>query len=102
MRSPLFLAAALALWLTACAVPQPEFAQAPPPPAAPGSCNAEVAQFAVGQAYGEAIADEVRRRSGARVVRTLRPGQVVTMEYNSERVTLDLDGGGRVTRVRCG
>jgi len=96
-RSMLLLAAFASL--AACAHQQPV---APPAPAAPGSCNAAAAQFAVGQAYGEAIADEARRRSGARVSRALRPGQVVTMEYNSERLNLELDAGSRVVRVRCG
>ncbi|TWO68729.1 hypothetical protein FN976_22320 [Caenimonas sedimenti] len=106
MRGALLLASTLALALSACAPPprqqQEQFSQVPPPPAAPGGCNAEGAQFAVGQPYGEALADQVRRRSGATVLRTIRPGQIVTMEFSSERVTLDLDGGGRVTRVRCG
>jgi hypothetical protein len=106
MRGTLLFASALALALSACAPPprqqQEQFSQVPPPPSAPGSCNAEAAQFAVGQAYGEALADQVRRRSGAALVRTLRPGQIVTLEFSSERLTLDLDGSGRVTRVRCG
>lgn len=102
MRGTLLLAPALALLLAACAA-QPEFGQAPPPPpTAPGTCDAGAAQFAVGQAYGEALADQVKRRSGASALRTLRPGQVTTMEYIADRVTLDLDGAGRVTRVRCG
>ena len=103
MRGSILFSPVLALVLAACAAPpSPEFSQAPPPPAAAGSCNAEAAQFAVGQAYGEALADQVRRRSGAAVLRTIRPGQIVTLEYSSDRVTLDLDGGGRVSRVRCG
>lgn len=97
LRSTLLLAAFVSL--AACAAPPPA---APPAPAAPGSCDAKAAQFAVGQAYGEAIADEARRRSGARVSRALRPGQVVTLEYNSERLNLDLDAANRVIRVRCG
>ena len=92
---------AAALLLAACAAQQEP---TPPPaqPAGPGACNAAPAQFAVGYAYGEAIAEEVRRRSGARSVRTIRPGQIVTMEYVVDRATLDLDAAGRVTRVRCG
>ena len=85
---------------TGCASKPPE--AVPPVPASPAVCNAEPAQFAVGHAYGEAIAEEVRRKSGARSSRAIRPGQVVTMEYSPERVTMDLDAAGRVTRVRCG
>ena len=56
----------------------------------------------MGQAYGEALADEVRRRSGASDLRVMRPGMAGTMEFNPQRVNLDLDAGNRVTRVRCG
>jgi hypothetical protein len=40
--------------------------------------------------------------SGSSVVRTLRPGQVVTMEYRFDRVSIHLDDKGYVTRVTCG
>lgn len=103
----LFLGAASVLALAACGASpdqqQGPFSQAPPPPpAASGTCNADGAAAAVGHAYGEAVAEEARKNSGARVVRALRPGQAVTLEFSSERLTLDLDGAGRVTRARCG
>ena len=103
MRGALLFAPVLALLLAACAAPK-EFAQAPPPPSTipAAGCNAEAAQFAVGQAYGEAIADQVKMRSGASAVRALRPGQAVTMEFIADRVNLDLDAAGKITRVRCG
>ena len=102
MRGTFLLTPVLALVLAACAAPPAEFAQAPPPPAAPAVCNADPGQFAVGQPHAEALADQVRRETGASSVRALRPGQAVTMEFNAGRVNLDLDAGGRVTRVRCG
>jgi hypothetical protein len=111
MRGPL-IAALLAATLAACGAPAkaPEFNQAPPPPAdvttttttAPATCDAAAAGFAMGQAYSESLAEDVRRRTGARTVRSLRPGQAVTLEYNAERINLDLDLAGRVTRARCG
>lgn len=100
-RAAALVAAATATLLTACA--------APPPPAAPpptiglgGQCNAQAAQFAVGLPYGEAIAEEVRRKSGAGGSRLIRPGMAVTMEYDSGRINIEVDGTGRVTRLRCG
>ena len=93
------LLAALLLALTACAAPPPP---EPAAPALPGGCDASKAQFAVGHPPGLAIQDQARERSGARMVRTLRPGQLVTMEYNAERLNLELDAGGTVVRVRCG
>ena len=94
------LLASMLLALGACAAPPEPAAPAAPP--ALGSCDASKAQFAVGHEAGLAIQDQARERSGARVVRTLRPGQPVTMEYSADRLNLALDAGGRVVRVTCG
>jgi hypothetical protein len=48
------------------------------------------------------LENDARARSGAKVVRVVRPGQMVTMEFNTERLTIEVDGSGRVIRVRCG
>jgi hypothetical protein len=92
--------AAMLLALGACAAaPAPETPAASAPP---GSCDASKAQFAVGREPGLAIQDQARERSGARLLRTVRPGQIITMEYSGDRLTLELDASGKVTRVRCG
>ncbi len=99
-RSLSFVALPLLLVLAGCAT-----APAPAPaPAGPGggACNAAAAQFVVGRNADAAMQEAARLRSGARIVRTLRPGQVVTMESSGERLNLELDAGGRVVRVRCG
>jgi hypothetical protein len=70
--------------------------------AAAAACDPQAAQFAVGYTYTEALAAEARNRSGASVVRVLRPGQATTMEYSEDRINLEVDAGNRVTRVRCG
>jgi hypothetical protein len=93
------LLAATLLALSACAASPPP---APPEPVAGGACDASRAQFAVGQQPGVAVLDQARERAGARLVRTLRPGQPVTMEYNAERLNLNLDASGKVVRVTCG
>ncbi|HEY0822779.1 MAG TPA: I78 family peptidase inhibitor, partial [Ramlibacter sp.] len=72
LLSSLFAAALLA----GCVQP-PQSGPLPGTP--PGACNAQAAQFAVGYTSTEALAEEVRRRSGAKFVRVLRPGQVTTM-----------------------
>lgn len=94
-------ALALALAASACAQPQPP---APPPaaPATTGSCQVAPARFAIGHVLGEAIVDEMRRRSGANLVRVVRPGQVVTLEFSPDRLTVDVDAASRITAVRCG
>jgi len=87
------------LALGACAAPP---APAPAEAPATGSCDASKAQFALGHEPGLAMQDQARERSGARIVRALRPGQPVTMEYNAERLNLHLDASGRIGRVTCG
>ena len=72
-------------------------------PAAPlGTCAAEPAQFALGYHSTDALQAEVLRRSGARTIRVIRPGDAVTMDFSTERVNMELDAGNRVVRVRCG
>lgn len=93
--------------LVACAQQPGQSQQAAPPilsaPTAPlARCDAALAQFAVGRGFDAALEKEVLERSGARVVRPLRPGQMVTMEFNAQRLNLELDIAGKVTKVRCG
>jgi hypothetical protein len=56
----------------------------------------------VGQLADAKLAQEARVRAGAQRVRMVRPGQMVTMEYDAGRLTLDIDAAGRVSGVRCG
>lgn len=35
-------------------------------------------------------------------VRVIRPGQIVTNEYNPQRMNIDVDGKGQIKTVRCG
>lgn len=89
--------------LGACAQQLPLTAAAPPPPViAPGQCNEAAAQFAVGKTIDAKLAEEVRVRASAQRVRMVRPGQMVTMDYDAGRLTLDLDASDRVVRARCG
>lgn len=103
MRDFLLSTVTATMLLGACASPPPRAIPALPPLApAAGNCNADAGQFAVGQVYTERIAEAVRSRSGARIARPLRPGQMVTMEYAADRISLMLDAADRVVGVRCG
>jgi hypothetical protein len=72
---------------------------APPPTT---ECNAQPAQFAVGQNSTATIMESARVRSGAHMARILRPGQMITKEFNAQRLILEVDGSGRIVAVRCG
>ena len=95
-------AAPMLFAITACTgtlAPTP--APAPPRPGG-NECKAADAQFAVGQNADAALLEQARQRSGSRIARILRPGQMVTMEYSAERLNLDVDASGKVASVRCG
>ena len=71
------------------------------PPAQPG-CNAEAARRLVGQIATAEVVEQARSAAGAENARTLKPGQVVTMEFNPSRLNIDVDAGNTITNVRCG
>ncbi|MGC1176056.1 I78 family peptidase inhibitor [Polaromonas sp.] len=89
--------------LAGCAAPGTPSTGSPMPPPPPGTaCNAEGAQFAVGKRAAASTVEEARQRSGSYMARVLWPKQVVTMEFNAQRLNLDVDAAGVVQRVRCG
>lgn len=92
-----------------CASPSPSPAPAPsagsPAPAEPapgGLCNAQPAQSVVGQNSTASVVESARLRSGAQIARILRPGQIITKEFNAQRLNLEVDANGRILAVRCG
>ncbi|MCW5260220.1 proteinase inhibitor I78 [Verminephrobacter eiseniae] len=71
--------------------------------AAPGGlCNAQPAQVVLGQSSTASVVESARARSGARMARILRPGQTITKEFNAQRLSLQVDGNGRIIAARCG
>ena len=99
----LFGAVAFGAALSACAQQPPGVPVAPPPPViAPNQCNDAAAQFAVGKPADAKLAEEARVRASALRVRMVHPGQMVTMEFDASRLTIDVDAGGKVVSVRCG
>ncbi|RZA35666.1 MAG: Elastase inhibitor AFLEI Flags: Precursor [Lysobacteraceae bacterium] len=76
---------------------------APPvPPATATACDDSQAQWAIGKKVTDADVEQARKDSGAESARTLKPNQAVTMEFNANRLNLDLDDAGVVTAIRCG
>jgi hypothetical protein len=71
------------------------------PPMQPG-CNAEAARSVVGQIATAATVEQARSAAGAESARTLKPGQMVTMEFNASRLNIDVDAGNTISNVRCG
>jgi hypothetical protein len=71
-------------------------------PAAGGNCNDAGAQFALGRSVNAQLEAEAQIRSGAKLVRVLRPGQATTLEFNAQRLNLAVDAAGHVVRAQCG
>ena len=79
---------------------------APTAPMAPAgaekACQGEPVQYVVGSQYTPELGDKVRELSGSTVVRVLHPGEVVTMEFRFDRVSITVDATGVITQVTCG
>ncbi|MGH8484494.1 MAG: I78 family peptidase inhibitor [Pseudomonas sp.] len=67
-----------------------------------GRCQASGAEFAVGKPVTPALIEQARKASGSQLARAVGPNDVMTLEYRSERLNLNADAQGIVTRVNCG
>ena len=93
----------LSFVLSGCAAPPPEVPLAPAPPVfAPGECDAQAAQDIVGQSINMPLAEDAGTRARAERVRIVRPGEVVTMEFDARRLTISVGDDGKVARASCG
>ena len=66
------------------------------------TCDASSLQSQIGQKATQSVLEDLRTRSGATTARILRPGQLVTMEYNDTRLNLIVDDKDVMTAIRCG
>lgn len=80
----------------------PGSAATEPEPGQVPACDAEAVQRFVGEMYTPELGEQARVAAGAGVARALRPGEVVTMEYRADRLSLTLDESGRIVRAACG
>ena len=67
-----------------------------------GSCrNDGLSQF-VGQPASQDLGARMLAESGARTIRWVPKGAIITMEFSPDRLTIMLDGSNRVEAARCG
>jgi len=64
-------------------------------------CDADLAQDAVGQKVSPDLVEEYRKKAHAEQARALRPRDVITMEYNPQRLNLRVDEQDTVISVNC-
>ena len=74
-------------------------------PAPPGDvrvvCQADTLGWTIGQTADETLVTRAKAEAKARTARVLHPGQMVTMEYNDQRLNLYVDAANKVTRYAC-
>lgn len=90
------LIAVLALSLPACATMPAEGAPGP------DRCDAAAARALIGRRATDARVAEAQRLTGARRVRSIRPGMMVTMDYSPDRLNIHIGPDEKVERFACG
>lgn len=66
------------------------------------ACDAAAVQEWRGRRYTPAIGEDLLRRTGAATLRPVRPGEAITMDFRSDRLTVELDHAERIVALRCG
>lgn len=87
---------------------EPPVTEEPPMRRMPGSdealvrCDPDAARGAIGQEATAEVVEQARRDAGADLVRTLKPGQIITMEFHNSRLNLSVDDANVIVDVSCG
>lgn len=85
--------------LAACTVAQSDATADRSPP---GECRSESLAEFVGQSANQELGAQMLAKSGARTIRWVPQGGVVTMDFSPSRLTVQLDAANRVETARCG
>jgi len=108
-KTPLLLAgAAFFTLLAGCGSQATQDTPAAASPAASGAasssgrCDSDLVRDLVGKALTPALAEESRQRAGAQVVRVVRPQDAMTMDFNSQRLTITTSATLAVQTATCG
>jgi hypothetical protein len=92
------------LLLAGCVPNAPPPAPEPLPPSdtAADQCGAgKLGRYLNLLPTSDAMSD-IRAAVGERPIRTIRPGDAVTMDFAPGRLNMELGGDGRIKRFRCG
>ena len=87
----------LLLSMVACTAMPP--VDAPPPN---GPCVADAASWSIGRAATPEVVERARAESHSTDVRVIEPGQPVTMDYNRDRLNINVNERGAITGLKCG
>lgn len=67
-----------------------------------GGCRAEPVATLVGKRVTPALLADAKARSHSAKVRTIAPGDLVSMDFRGDRLNIETDAAGRVVKMRCG
>lgn len=68
----------------------------------PSECNADAVQNMRGQFASAETVEQTRLKAGAEKVRVLAPGDRATMDFNPQRLNIDIDEAEMIQRLSCG
>lgn len=87
--------------LTACTIATSDATGDTLPPI-PAQCRSEVLSQFVGQTASQDLGARMLAASGAKTIRWVPKGGMVTMDFNPYRLTVQLDAANRVESANCG
>ena len=90
------------LGVVGCAAPAASPQRAPAATIDVDRCDVERARALVGEPAIAEVGKRAQELSGAAMLRGIRPGEPVTSEYMTSRLTIDVDSRGRIRSFRCG
>jgi PBP1b-binding outer membrane lipoprotein LpoB len=65
-------------------------------------CSSSAVENLKGKTATPELLEQARQQAGASTARILTPNSVVTLEYNGQRLNLNVDDQRVITRVSCG
>jgi hypothetical protein len=68
----------------------------------PTRCDADKAQALLRRAADTSTLTEAIRLSGSHNLRVVWPGDRVDIDANRDRLTIEVDSGNKIARLRCG
>ena len=73
-----------------------------PAPLPAGSCHDNTLTTFEGQDATPDIGGTLMRQSGARVLRWVPKGSMITMDFSADRLTVYLDANNKIEKLSCG
>jgi hypothetical protein len=65
-------------------------------------CDAAKVRTLVGRTADTKTVAQAIKLSGSHNIRIVRPGDQVSMDYSTDRITIELDNNNKVLRLSCG